>query len=110
MKTIKKYFKVVFCFLAFAICSLFMAFAPTMTAVSASSAALTEYKNALSAISMKKSINASEGLKIPLLEDNIFNGATNKYTIIEWTFEYSFGNSSLIIESIKYILPNIIIA
>ena len=83
MKTMKKYFKVVFCFLAFAICSLFMAFAPTMAAVSASSVALTEYKNALSAIKMKKSIDASEGLKIPLLEANIFGKADlNEYSII----------------------------
>jgi len=82
MKTIKKYFKVVFCFLAFAICSLLMAFAPTMTAVSASSIALTEYKNALSALNMKKSVKAEDGLLIPLLEDGIFNGVTTNYSVV----------------------------
>lgn len=80
MKTIKKYFKVVFCFLAFAVCSLLMAFAPTMTVVSAASTALNEYKNALEAISMPKSIEAEEGLKIPLLK-KCFDSVTN-YTII----------------------------
>lgn len=67
MKVVKKYFKMALCFMAFALCSFFMVFAPTITAVAAQSVVAQEVSG-LSTIKSKKiksEVNASEGLLIP---------------------------------------------
>lgn len=77
MKVIKKYFKLVFCFMAFALCSFLMVFAPTMTAMAAASN-ITNYAKTINSINMKKVVDANEGLVIPFLTGSF---AANGYGI-----------------------------
>ncbi len=89
MKVLNKYFKVVLCFIAFALCSFMFAFSPTYTAVQAAEVAIASYKNAISALRMptEKVDYASEDAKvntfrIPLLESKDLTGITEaSYTI-----------------------------
>ena len=75
MKVIKKYFKVVMCFMAFALCSFLMVFAPTMTALSVE-AAISDYARTIN--SMKIKVEENKGLIIPLLTGSF---ASNGYSI-----------------------------
>lgn len=69
MKVIKKYFKVVLCFMAFAVCSFLLAFAPTMSAYASLNYVKANYNLAINSIKMPKVVDAeTEGLKIPLLK------------------------------------------
>ena len=89
MKVLNKYFKVVLCFIAFALCSFMFAFTPTYTAVQAAEVTIAEYKKAISALRMptEKVDYASEDAKvnafrIPLLSTNDLTGTTESgYTI-----------------------------
>lgn len=67
MKVVKKYFKLALCFMAFALCSFFMVFAPTVTAVAAQSLVAQEVAglSTIKSIKIKSEVNASEGLLIP---------------------------------------------
>ena len=60
MKVIKKYFKVVMCFMAFALCSFLMVFAPTMTALSVE-AAISDYARTINAVKMPKQVDVQNG-------------------------------------------------
>ena len=77
MKVIKKYFKLVMCFMAFALCSFLMVFAPTMTAM-ATASSITNYAKEINSVQMKKVVDANEGLVIPFLNGTFAN---NGYTI-----------------------------
>lgn len=77
MKVIKKYFKVVMCFMAFALCSFLMVFAPTMTALSVE-AAISNYAKTINSVHMPKQVDASKGLIIPFLTGDF---AKNGYAI-----------------------------
>ena len=79
MKVIKKYFKVVMCFMAFALCSFLMVFAPTMTALSVE-AAISDYARTINSVKMPKQVDVQqdEGLIIPFLTGNF---ASNGYSI-----------------------------
>ena len=83
MKTIKKYFKVVLCFLAFAVSSILFAFTPTMSAVYAenSAAAFNDAVNEIKSIKMQTRVNPSSKKEsekqflIPVAQ-NSFSGNT----------------------------------
>lgn len=79
MKVIKKYFKVVMCFMAFALCSFLMVFAPTMTALSVE-AAISDYARTINSVKMPKQVDVqkNQGLIIPFLTGNF---ASNGYSI-----------------------------
>ena len=84
MKVLKKYIKVVLCFLALALCSVMYAIVPSVSASAALSYARTNYQVAISAIKLPKTVSAADGLKIPVLDaGNIFKGAeaVTEYTI-----------------------------
>lgn len=68
MTFIKKYFKVILCFMAFALVSLAFAFAPTYTALAASQTINASYKLAISGIKIKDvDLNSdNKEFKIPL--------------------------------------------
>ncbi len=79
MKTMKKYFKVAICFLAFAVCSFLLAFSPTMTAMAAIDYTLANYNLAINSMRMPTSvINASSSnakFLIPLLDESFDDAA-----------------------------------
>ena len=79
MKILKKYFKVVMCFMAFALCSFLMVFAPTITVLAAESS-ITNYAKSINSVQMPKVVDVekNESLTIPLLEDGSF---ADSYTI-----------------------------
>ena len=74
MKVLTKYFKVVLCFMAFALCSFMFAFTPTLTAVHAAEMAMTGYNVAINAIKMPtEEVNYENGdqFKVPLLASSM---------------------------------------
>ncbi len=80
MKVIKKYFKVVMCFMAFALCSFLMVFAPTMTALSVE-AAITDYARTINSVHMPKQVDVENdgSLIIPFLNGSF--SADDSYAI-----------------------------
>ena len=85
MTFIKKYFKVILCFMAFALVSLAFAFAPTYTALAASQTITAEYKLAITGVKIKNVDLSSDkaedkDLKIPLVDISGF-GAEAKLTV-----------------------------
>lgn len=80
MKVIKKYFKVVMCFMAFALCSFLMVFAPTMTALSVE-AAITDYARTINSVHMPKQVDVENDGKliIPFLKGSF--SADGSYAI-----------------------------
>ena len=82
MTFIKKYFKVLLCFMAFALVSFAFAFAPTYTAFAASETINAEYKLAINGVKIKDvdlSVQDAQ-LKIPLVDIAGF-GAGAKLTV-----------------------------
>lgn len=78
MKVIKKYFKVVLCFMAFAVCSFLLAFAPTMSAYATLDYAISTYNVAINSIKMPTVVDVTSEVaeerefKIPFLS-SVFN-------------------------------------
>ena len=74
MKVIKKYFKVVMCFMAFALCSFLMVFAPTMTSLSVE-AAISDYARTINSVKMPKQVDVqkNQGLIVPFLTGSFAN-------------------------------------
>lgn len=85
MKSIKKYFKVILCFMAFAFASLLFTFAPNVRSYAALQQAKTNYNMAIKAVKMPRSTFVDEGgnqsLRVPLLKANSTWQETAKYTI-----------------------------
>ena len=84
MKTIKKYLKVVICFVAFAVCSFLLAFGPTLSAQAALKYTSSEYNAAINALKMPTGeidLSKGEKLTIPLLQANAFNDGVAKYIV-----------------------------
>lgn len=73
MKTMKKYFKVAICFLAFAVCSFLLAFSPTMTAMAAIDYTLANYNLAINSLRMPTTeVKADkDDFLIPLLDSTV---------------------------------------
>lgn len=75
MKTMKKYFKVAICFLAFAVCSFLLAFSPTMTAMAAIDYTMANYNLAINSMRMPTTVvnasNPNAKFWIPLLDKSI---------------------------------------
>lgn len=85
MKVLSKYFKVVLCFVAFALCSFMFAFAPTFTALEVSAAAIDGYNVAINAIKMPTSevdynTPGKDVFKVPLLK-SVMGSASTSYKI-----------------------------
>ena len=55
MKSLKKYFKVILCFMAFAVASFLFAFAPTISSYAALQKAESNYNMAIKAVKMPRS-------------------------------------------------------
>ena len=85
MKSLKKYFKVILCFMAFAVASFLFAFAPTISSYAALQKAESNYNMAIKAVKMPRSTSVdSEGnqsLRVPLLKTGNSWQDTAKYTI-----------------------------
>ncbi len=84
MSTIKKYFKAIILFLAFAICSVVFALNPSLSTYATMSYTYDSYNQIMSTVKMPKAkINASKGekLEIPLLNTYFDNSAEVKYSI-----------------------------
>ena len=84
MKVLTKYFKVVLCFMAFALCSFMFAFTPTLTAVHAAEMAMAGYNVAINAIKMPtEEVNYENGdeFKVPFLSSSMGVDAPTNYTI-----------------------------
>ena len=84
MKVLTKYFKVVLCFMAFALCSFMFAFTPTLTAVHAAEMAIAGYNVAINAIKMPtEEVNYENGdeFKVPFLSSSMGVNAPTNYTI-----------------------------
>ncbi len=81
MKQLKKYFKLTFCFLAFAVMSIVFAFSPVLTTYAAElSYTIETYNAAINSIKMPKtSIDVSKGeeFTIPLLNTALAGGKTS---------------------------------
>ena len=80
MKVMKKYFKVVLCFLAFAVCSFLLAFSPTITAVTAMNYAVANYNVVINSIKMPTNVvdvSSNNKFLIPLL-NTALNGNCEK--------------------------------
>lgn len=86
MKVLTKYFKVVLCFMAFALCSFMFAFTPTLTAVQAAEMAMTGYNVAINAIKMPTeevdyNTPGKDVFKVPLLAAAGLAETATDYTI-----------------------------
>lgn len=84
MKVLTKYFKVVLCFMAFALCSFMFAFTPTFTAIDAANMAMTGYNVAINAIKMPtEEVNYENGdvFRVPLLSSSMGTTTPTGYTI-----------------------------
>ena len=97
MKVLSKYFKVVLCFMAFALCSFMFAFTPTLTAVQAAELTSVSYDKALSAIKMpNENVDiAKEEFKVPLL--NVDSSVNYKIRVIDpsgYNHDYVSGTST----------------
>lgn len=81
MKQLKKYFKLTFCFLAFAIMSIVFAFSPVLTTYAAElSYTIETYNAAINSIKMPKTtvdVSKGETLQIPLLNTALSGGKTS---------------------------------
>lgn len=82
MKTLKKYFKVILCFMAFAVCSFLFAVSPTISAVSAMNYTVEQYNVVINSIKMPTtkldlSKNPTQKFIIPLIKDNIGSDAND---------------------------------
>ena len=81
MKTLKKYFKVILCFMAFAVCSFLLTVSPTFSAVSAAmDYTAAQYNVVINSIKMPTtkldlSKNPQQKFAIPLIADNIGSAA-----------------------------------
>ena len=73
MKVLKKYFKVVLCFMAFALCSFMFAFTPSISAAMAVNYTIAPYNAAINAIKMPTTevdySKTGAKFRIPLLEN-----------------------------------------
>lgn len=83
MKNLKKILKVVFCFLAFAICSFAFAFNPSYAVVYAESAALSEFQDAVNAIKIPSKVNAKEGEFLIPIPTNTISGTKTTIRVID---------------------------
>ncbi len=85
MKSIKKYFKVILCFMAFAFASLLFTFAPNVRTYAALNKAKTNYNMAIKAVKMPRATfvdaNGNQSLRVPLLKSGNSWQDTAKYTI-----------------------------
>ncbi len=83
MKSLKKYFKVILCFMAFAVASFLFAFAPSFGSYAALNTAKEGYNMAVKAVKMPRSVyvddNGQKSLRIPLLTGTWQDSA--KYTV-----------------------------
>ena len=81
MKQLKKYFKLTFCFLAFAVMSIVFAFSPVLTTYAAEMSYTFEtYNAAINSIKMPKStvdVSKGEKVEIPLLDTALSGGKTS---------------------------------
>ncbi len=81
MKQLIKYFKLTFCFLAFAVMSIVFAFSPVLTTYAAElSYTIETYNAAINSIKMPKStidVSKNESFQIPLLETSLSGGKTS---------------------------------
>lgn len=77
MKVLNKYFKVVLCFMAFALCSFMFAFTPSLTAAFAVDYTIAQYNAAINAIKMpQEEVDysvAGAKFKVPLLDTVLGN-------------------------------------
>ena len=85
MKVLTKYFKVVLCFMAFALCSFMFAFTPTLTAVQAAELLVADYNVAINALKMPTeevdyNTPGKDVFKVPLL-DSVLGAKSTDYTI-----------------------------
>ncbi len=90
MKTIKKYFNVAICFLAFAVCSFLLAFSPTMTAIAAIDYTMANYSLAINSMKMPTDVvdaSAQDAeFLIPLLDTTFDdNSFTNIVRVVDPT-------------------------
>ena len=85
MKSLKKYFKVILCFMAFAVASFLFAFAPTISSYAALQKAESNYNMAIKAVKMPRSTyvdsEGNQSLRVPLLKTGNSWQDTAKYTI-----------------------------
>lgn len=85
MKSLKKYFKLVLCFMAFAVASFLFAFAPSISSYAALQKAESNYNMAIKAVKMPRSTyvdNAgNQSLRVPLLKTGNSWQDTAKYTV-----------------------------
>ena len=85
MKSIKKYFKVILCFMAFAFASLLFTFAPNVRSYAALQKAKSEYNMAIKAVKMPRATfvdsDGNQSLRVPLLKSGSTWQDTAKYTI-----------------------------
>mgnify|MGYP002520997493 FL=1 len=102
MKSLKKYFKVILCFMAFAVASFLFAIAPTMGSFYALEKTSTDYNMAIKAVKMPRSTfvdaEKNQSLRVPLLKENSTWQTSAKYTIrvIDPSFtahDYKVGSS-----------------
>lgn len=86
MKSLKKYFKVILCFMAFAVASFLFAIAPSMSSYYALNKTSSDYELAIKAVKMPRSTfvdsQGNQSLRVPLLKAENGNWqSTAKYTI-----------------------------
>lgn len=81
MKTMKKYLKVVLCFVAFVMCSFMFAFTPTFT-TSALQDSYELYNLAIKSIQVPKTVEKGKPFEIPLL-DSKMDGSTYKIQVVD---------------------------
>lgn len=86
MKSFTKYFKVILCFMAFAVASFLFAFAPTLSSYAALQTSISGYNMAIKAVKMPRKAYVDEAtgaqsLRVPLLQTGNSWQDTAKYTI-----------------------------
>ena len=84
MKTIKKYFKAILLFMAFAVCSVVFAFNPSLTTYAAMSYTYAGYNQVINSIKMPKTtVDAQdEFFEVPLLSAGYFGGEVTSYKVL----------------------------
>ena len=107
MKVMRKYFKVVLCFMAFALCSFMFAFSPTLTAHAALNYTIDNYILAINSIKMpRKTVDVSQAqpFEIPLLTQTGTNANFEKVTVrvtdpsgANHDFAYTYGTAGAIV-------------
>ena len=117
MKVLKNYLKVIFCFLALAICSVMFAYAPGLTA-SALSYAKSSYDVAVSSVRMPKTVEANEEFRIPLLKSSLGvaeytvrvtdpTGSVHNYNVGGTNAEGFFKENTVTVDSTEYVVVNV---